>query len=840
MSCSTWRALGKAFVLAALLQNARMPASTMPVSTKTGTWYLETGTWFDLPLAGGARTLAFLGIDPQDRAHTIPLVARILYGNESRAVTTLPRLTSFLRAAPPSSIDADGEAAAAIPVPLSRDAWRALLAVDRDDDLATRLLTDRAATFLAAGLIATHPTIRNLALEKPDFLRRLYTDSPGAFVTAARSLRIENGAVTVPGGDQARNAWEQLAGASTARPDTFITALAAKDGGRLAWFFDTMANWKGAVAADSLRGIYEGFRGSEPRWRLEDHPFRRTAADPSLLLHVLAFDGTTIAGPAWQWFWEALFARGAIDRAEAPTLNPGPAMPVTVSWLVTSVAASVPRERRERFEAFRLAQRMFPEAGVEDAADLLVALSAYRSHKAVLLALERMGITAPSTWAAVVEAARQVDAAGNRREALMSFQGAIALVARAHRVGSIDSDGADRLLRDLSGRVRAERRVPGAVREWLAMVWCCRSGIIDALAGPAPRAKRVVEWEGLSYELDFAAAERERLINMLRVLGAADLDTTLRTGDDAAIANALLTLTYAAALGDPAGAITLSPDLPRRHNFGLSGTALSQETLPWSLAAEQQGIGRTWHVEGSLIGLDLALARLSMKHIADDAMPAAPTLSLNDFDTFARTAVALVPDRLRDEDRDALVAAIARGRARVAAAGRDVSALQSLANEINWPAASTQLLPWIVTHEPHGVLFSMRDLMWLGFPEVPPARLHHWGMFAQALDARLTLLMPSARAWEDFAGRSDTGQLSTQVPDLTLRLAEETARLGVPAALVPGMLASAVQDYWYGVQARFSDDFVSMTRAAARLRPERAEDYVAALAGTGPLRLVRR
>ena len=54
------------------------------------------------------------------------------------------------------------------------------------------------------------------------------------------------------------------------------------------------------------------------------------------------------------------------------------------------------------------------------------------------------------------------------------------------------------------------------------------------------------------------------------------------------------------------------------------------------------------------------------------------------------------------------------------------------------------------------------------------------------------------------------------------------------------MLGAAVQDYWYGVPARFSDDFVSMTRAAARLRQERAEDYVAALAGTGPLRLVGR
>jgi hypothetical protein len=80
--------------------------------------------------------------------------------------------------------------------------------------------------------------------------------------------------------------------------------------------------------------------------------------------------------------------------------------------------------------------------------------------------------------------------------------------------------------------------------------------------------------------------------------------------------------------------------------------------------------------------------------------------------------------------------------------------------------------------------------------------------------------------------------MSTQVPDLALRLAEETARLGLPAALVPPMLCYAVQDYWYDAQVRFADDWLAMSRHAAALQPQRAEDYVAALAGTGPLRLV--
>ena len=78
--------------------------------------------------------------------------------------------------------------------------------------------------------------------------------------------------------------------------------------------------------------------------------------------------------------------------------------------------------------------------------------------------------------------------------------------------------------------------------------------------------------------------------------------------------------------------------------------------------------------------------------------------------------------------------------------------------------------------------------------------------------------------------------MASQAPDLILRLAEETARLGLPAQLVPSLLAYAAQDYWHDVESRFPDDWPAMTRQALALSPTRVEDYVAALAGSGPLR----
>ena len=44
------------------------------------------------------------------------------------------------------------------------------------------------------------------------------------------------------------------------------------------------------------------------------------------------------------------------------------------------------------------------------------------------------------------------------------------------------------------------------------------------------------------------------------------------------------------------------------------------------------------------------------------------------------------------------------------------------------------------------------------------------------------------------------------------------------------------QDYWHDVDSRFPDDWPAMARQALALSPSRVEDYVAALAGGGPLR----
>jgi hypothetical protein len=148
------------------------------------------------------------------------------------------------------------------------------------------------------------------------------------------------------------------------------------------------------------------------------------------------------------------------------------------------------------------------------------------------------------------------------------------------------------------------------------------------------------------------------------------------------------------------------------------------------------------------------------------------------------------------------------------------------------------VLPWVAARQADAVtqLFSIRDLMWLGEPAVSREVLDRWGMAGDALDGRRVLTMARPHPWEDYAGRSEAGLITTQAPDLTLRLVEETARLKLPAHLVPALLAFALDDYWHDVRARFADDWPRLSRQAAALPDARIHDYVAALAGGGPLR----
>ena len=797
--------------------------------------------WFDLAVPGGAGTLAALGIPLDERAFTLPILARAAHDSDRRISLPSERLTRILSAiaAPAVSGGTDVDSVV-IPAPLNADIWRDLLAPKPDEDLFMRLVTDRSALLLASALMTTDDSVRALLTRDRDLLRFLHREGTGPFSVVARRLRLNDGRFLVPGGEGADQIWERLAGASASRPVAFLRALITRHNGRLAWYFDTVAGmddqrlaaaWPSGtpdVRRGHAQALYEAFRDSDPQWSITDQPFRRAYADSWTVAMLSELDNGRLVGPL------------------AAT---------SLAGVVRSLATGSLRERRDKADAFFLGQRMFPRPTAAEVPDILAALDQFARFRALLFALERMEIDNPRTWVAAVTAAQHVsDDAEDRTESITAFQAVIALIERIRHVRAIDVATADRLLQTLFRAVQSNTDVSRSIGEWVKQSFIAslpplerpdtftgatavESIILQALAGPRQRPTPTIEWEGLKYTVDLVAAEHDRLRAIRAQLPSPGLDASLATARPRDLAAALTALVYTPALGEPDGAVALSREVATRHDLGLDGTSLVRDTRPWSPPEDRQGLG-VWHVQGALLSLDLGLSRLAMRRIADEQMPQEPTLTLNDFGTLTRTVVALVPFQLTDADRDEIARAVARGRQRVADTGGDLTQVAVLAREARVSAVTQQLLPWLASRQPEqvGGIFTLRDLMWLGGPALSKKQLDRWGMAAEGLHGRRGTAMPLPAPWEDFAGRADVGQVATQAPDLTLRLVEETARLRLPAQLIPSLLAFAVNDYWHDVQARFGDDWWRMTRQARDPGSARVEDYVAALSGNGPLR----
>ena len=841
--------------------------------------------FFDLPVTGGTATFDMLGLQPEERGHALALMAREMFAQSASATERSSAIRQFVAAAslPEKAQEiAPDTRPITIAAPLTADHWRDVLQLPDRGDLFAALLSNRAALLVCAGAMNADPSMRAWLERDRGLLRWIVKTTPAAFWIAARGLSIDKDRIIVPGGAAAEPIWEALVEVKVTRPGDFVRALLTRDSGRLAWFYDSIASMSPERMAmvfgappltaqlEEARGFYSAFRSADSNWKLEEHPFLRGTTDPWIVSTQIEITDGIVAGPAGQWFWEALFDRSDVTRRSAATLRREPASQVTLALLAQKISSTSAKERRDRFEMVRFAQGVFANVDGDHATDVLVALGGYRRYRAILLTLDRMGIVSPRVYSRSVEAARRIDddlSGRDEQHAVIAFQSALAILERARLTREISIAAAENVVLSLDDVIDPPGDTPARAREprvftaianflittlldalpalvqpdaWTTAKTAYESRLLQALAGPPSDAHApTLKWEGLDLRVDLFGAEHARLKRIREQIESPGLDAALAAGDAEKISNALLALIYTPALGDPEGPALLGADVAQRHNFGLVGPAgMRRDFVAWSMPREQVGDGSPWHVEGSLLGLDIALARLALRRIADNEMPAAPTINLNDQLTFARTVMALNPHDLTDGDRDSIVAAITRGRRRVASAGSRLNAVLALAIEVQFPSSIRQTLPWLLTRTPDAApgLFGLRDLFWLGKPELPGEVLDRWGVYSEILDSRLRTAMPSPASWEDFAGRADGGLLATQAPDLVFRLAEETARLKLSAQLVPALLMYAAQDYWHDVESRFPDDWPSMTRQALALSSTRVEDYVAALAGNGPLR----
>jgi hypothetical protein len=312
---------------------------------------------------------------------------------------------------------------------------------------------------------------------------------------------------------------------------------------------------------------------------------------------------------------------------------------------------------------------------------------------------------------------------------------------------------------------------------------------------------------------------------------------------DYLLGETLVALAYAPVMGDPAALLGPTADVSHRHTFGVAEKAGSSDLAKrtaWRRPTPGSRAIAGDAVTGSLFGIDIALAPKRLRRIASNRLPGPPKLNGNDMETFATTVALLNPRQLSGTTLRAIGAAVERGRARVKAAASDAPARDALAASASMSHIRRQLLAWTADHAPAQLehLFSPSEMFWLGTDTaIDRDAMTAWGMSFEAMTGCLCLRLAPAGAWDAVAGRPSTSQLAWAASDVNIRVAGLLSEAGVPAALFPGVMGMAMQDYLDTLPAVYDDDWQAISAHAWAITRERIEDYVSALVVNGPVRV---
>ena len=186
------------------------------------------------------------------------------------------------------------------------------------------------------------------------------------------------------------------------------------------------------------------------------------------------------------------------------------------------------------------------------------------------------------------------------------------------------------------------------------------------------------------------------------------------------------------------------------------------------------------------------------------------------------------------------MAAIERGRARVAAVVKDQTGWDETADEIRMDGWRRRAGRWALANDAALVpsFFSLVELMYLGAP-APDLAVNTYGMARDSSDACVCIEAPTLGRAAIVLGRHQFGLLAAEVADVNLHVAEVLRARGLPASLAPGVLAAAIQEYIERVRPMHPNDWLTLVRAAQAIPEDRLDDYVAALTSDGPLALER-
>jgi hypothetical protein len=393
-------------------------------------------------------------------------------------------------------------------------------------------------------------------------------------------------------------------------------------------------------------------------------------------------------------------------------------------------------------------------------------------------------------------------------------------------------------LQDVSSKLTAAPLAPSDIRaagvalKVLAPLFAAR----EASGGSDPSSIGPGGLRGAREIIGRAMEDLDRITSFPDGQRAARVAASLAGLVDDVLADALVAWAYAISIADADSPVLLTGHVTRRHDFGFgAGGWGARVRRAWALPKQEIIARAPWHISGSLLGLDVALSSLGLRRVNAERVVDPPTLSANERDGFAVSVALMDPFALRDEDRDAIGDAVARGRARVASLAEDHGSIEGVTGEIQMDGWRLRALRWTVANEPArvGSMFSLTELLYLG--RAPIADLNPWGASAIGWSGCVCTLLAPPRLWRLLWGRPQLGLMAATIPDLNLHVALMLRELKLPAAIAKAVLAGAVQDFIDESRPTDFNDWLTLVRSAQAVSRDRIEDYVAAATASGPL-----
>ena len=343
----------------------------------------------------------------------------------------------------------------------------------------------------------------------------------------------------------------------------------------------------------------------------------------------------------------------------------------------------------------------------------------------------------------------------------------------------------------------------------------------------------------LGLEARTALATARRLIDRGQVRREwPEIRAALDDLGDALATDGLAEMAYAVSLG-------WAEDLPlsalaafHRHVF-TRPSPTGPVDASWLVPDVVTARGDAWHVAGSLVGLGDALAPVALRRPSLKPLGAVPALNTGDRRWLVTTIAVLDRRRFTDAAQQAVVAAVARGRARLRAIDSAASA-RAIVEEAGAPPLRQTLAGWLAEVNPAAVagVLSMTEVVRLGSPggHVPDA-LEGWGTSQRAVSGRMTAGSMPAWPWERYTGRAQR-LVSCAMPDLPLTLAIALAELELPAMLVVDLMPSATYELVNRAAPRHADDFDALAEYVRHVDRTAVERHLGLLTTAGPLRPV--